>query len=142
VTLDALGATGRHPGAPRIRRVLDRRGPGPATDSLLETLFVQIARTVTSVGRPTRQLVITTEGGVFVARVDLCWPEIGLFVELDGQQHAGQPVYDARRETAVVATTGWLCGRFNWYEATRIPRATARRFDALADQARRRPIAA
>jgi hypothetical protein len=142
VTLEDLAATGRHPGATRIRRVLEVRGPGPATDSVLETMFVQLARTVPIVGQPTRQLVVTTEGGVFVARLDLCWPDIGLFVELDGQQHAGQPLYDARRETAVVAATGWLCGRFTWSEVTRIPRATARRFEAIADQARRRPLAA
>jgi len=142
VTVDALGSTGRHPGAARIRRVLERRGAGPATDSVLETMFVQLARTVPGLGRPVRQYVITTEDGSFVARVDLCWPEIGLFVELDGQHHKGQPVYDARRETAVVAATGWLCGRFTWYEVTRIPGATARRLEAITAQARRRPLAA
>jgi very-short-patch-repair endonuclease len=141
VTLDDLVATGRHPGAARINRVLERRGDVPPTESLLETLFVQLARTVEGVADPVRQHVITTtEAGVFVARVDLCWPEIGLFVELDGRQHAGQPVYDARRETAVVAATGWLCGRFTWYEVTRIPRATAHRVGSLVEQARRRPV--
>ena len=55
------------------------------------------------------------------ARVDLAWPELGLFVELDGQQPPGQPLYDATRETAVVAATGWLCGRFTWTEVVRLP---------------------
>jgi hypothetical protein len=53
----------------------------------------------------------------------------------------GQPVYDARRETAVVAATGWLCGRFTWTEVARFPNSTVRRLAALAAQAERRPIA-
>jgi very-short-patch-repair endonuclease len=71
----------------------------------------------------------------------LSWPGLGLFLELDGQQHAGQPVYGARRETAVVAATGWLPGRFTWHEVVSIPTTTARRLAALSDQARRRPLA-
>ena len=74
------------------------------------------------------------------ARLDLAWPALGLFVELDGQHHKDQPVYDARRETAVVAATGWLCGRFTWTEVVHTPNSTARRLAALADQARRRPV--
>ena len=127
----------------RIRGVLARRGSDvPSTDSLLETLMVQLARTIPGLPPPIRQFVLFDEHGTFVARIDLCWPELGLFVELDGQQHEGQPVYDARRETAVVAATGWLCGRFTWTELTRLRRTTARRLAALAEQARRRPLVA
>lgn len=129
----------RRPGTPRVRRVLARRPEGaPATESLLETLAVQLARTVPRLGEPVRQHVVSWPDGTFVARVDLCWPWLGLFFELDGQHHAGQPVYDASRETAVVAATGWLPGRFTWHEIVRVPRSTARRFDALAMQAARR----
>ena len=118
------------------------RPPGaPATESLLETLMVQLARTVPGLPPPTRQLEVYDSHGNFVARVDLAWPELGLFIELDGQQHKGQPVYDARRETAVVAATGWLCGRFTWHEVVRIPVTTARRLADVVDQARRRPVA-
>jgi very-short-patch-repair endonuclease len=78
------------------------------------------------------------EFGQFVARVDLAWPELNLFIELDGQHHLGQPVYDARRQTAVTAATGWLCGRFTWDEVTRYPVSTAKRLAALAAQGRRR----
>ena len=74
------------------------------------------------------------------ARLDLAWPDLGLFVELDGQHHQDQPVYDSRRETAVVAATGWPCGRFTWTEVTRVPHSTARRLADLAEQARRRPV--
>ena len=137
-SLPLLGAR-RTPGTPRIRRVLALRPEGaPPTESLLETLMVQLARNVPGLGPPTRQLEIYNEHGEFVARLDLSWPEIGLFAELDGQQHKDQPVYDARRETAVVAATGWLPGRFTWHEVTRIPRQTERRLAALARQAARR----
>jgi very-short-patch-repair endonuclease len=131
----------RPPGTTRIRRVLVRRPAGaPPTDSLLETLMVQLTREVDGLREPTRQYRVFDANGLLVARVDLCWPDLGLFLELDGQHHKGQPVYDARRETAVVAATGWLPGRFTWYEVVRARRATARRVAGLADQARRRPV--
>ena len=113
-----------------------RVGDVPPTDSLLETLMVQLARTIPGLPEPVRQVSFDPAH----ARVDLAWPDLGLFVELDGQQHLGQPVYDARRETAVVAATGWLCGRFTWTEVVRLPTSTARRLAQLADQARRRPL--
>jgi len=134
-SLPALGRA-RVPGTARIRRVLDLRPEGaPPTESLLETLMVQLARTIPGLPDPVRQMTIGS------ARVDLAWPDLGLFIELDGQQHLGQPLYDARRETAVVAATGWLCGRFTWFEVARLPASTGRRLEALVEQARRRPVA-
>lgn len=131
----------RYPGTTRIRRVLALRPPGAApTESLLETLMVQLVREVPNLPTPVRQLVVTTASGVFVARIDLAWPSLGLFIELDGQHHLGQPVYDASRETAIVATKGWLCGRFTWTEVVRLPESTRRRLSALAEQARLRPV--
>lgn len=119
------------------RRVLALRPAGaPPTESLLETLMVQLIRTVPALPEPVRQLWIEAAG----ARLDLAWPRLGLFIELDGQHHKDQPVYDARRETAVVAATGWLCGRFTWTEVVHLPNATARRLAGLAHQARRRPL--
>ncbi len=127
-------ALGDLPARGRIRRVLARRPPGaPPTESLLETLMVQLARTVPGLPDPVRQLEVGH------ARLDLAWPGLGLFIELDGQHHKDQPVYDAMRETAVVAATGWLPGRFTWTELTRLKRTTQRRLAALADQARDRP---
>jgi hypothetical protein len=127
----------RTPGRGRISRVLDLRPPGaPPTESLLETLMVQLARTVPGLPDPVRQLAIEEAH----ARVDLAWPHRGLFIELDGQHHLGQPVYDASRETAVVAAMGWLCGRFTWTEVVHTPASTARRLAALAGRARARPV--
>jgi Protein of unknown function (DUF559) len=138
--LPALGRT-RTPGVRRMRRVLAARPDGaPPTESLLETLMVQLARGIERLPDPTRQYEVVDRYGSFVARVDLSWLELGLFLELDGQQHKGQPVYDARRETAVVAATGWLPGRFTWHEVVSVPTTTARRLAALAEQARRRPL--
>jgi len=131
----------RTPGTPRIRRVLDKRPDGaPATGSLLETLMVQLARSI-RLPDPKRQLRIENRWGDFVAYVDLARPAFGLFGELDGEKHKGQPVYDSRRETAIVAATGWLCGRFTWTEVVDLPRVTARRLVDVIDQARRRPLA-
>ncbi len=140
--LPLMSKTRRH-GAPRIRRVLELRGwDVPATDSLLETLMVQLIRTLLpDLPPPVRQYRVYDEHGQFVARVDLCWPEFGLFIELDGMHHPGQPVYDSSRETAVVAATGWLPGRFTWREVKYNQRHTARRLAKLVDQARRRPLA-
>ncbi len=98
--------------------------------------MVQLVRRVPDLPDPVRQVEVGW------ARVDLAWPSLGLFVELDGQRHKDQPLYDSRRETEIVAATGWLCGRFTWSEVVRLPTSTARRLAALADQARRRPIGA
>jgi hypothetical protein len=135
------GASGSQRGAARMRRVLTLRPlVARPTESLLETLMVQLIRGIPTLPSPIRQLDVVDAYGEFVARVDLAWPSLGLFIELDGQHHRGQPVYDARRETAIVAATGWLCGRFTWREVFRHPGVTARRLKALADQARRRPL--
>jgi very-short-patch-repair endonuclease len=135
-------ARGCQRGVARMRRVLALRPAGtPPTESLLETLMVQLARSVAGLAPPMRQVRVSNSYGEFVARVDLAWPDLGLFVELDGQHHKGQPVYDARRETAIVAATGWLCGRFTWQEVAHLQRVTVRRLASLAEQCRRRPIA-
>jgi len=134
-------ARGSQRGVARMRRVLELRPPdAPATESLLETRMVQLARTVRGLPAPARQVAVVDDRDRLVARVDLAWPELGLFIELDGQQHQAQPLYDARRETAVVAATGWLCGRFTWREVVHLPVVTTRRLDGLATQARRRPL--
>ena len=100
--------------------------------------MVQLARDVAEVGELERQHVVRDARGNFVARLDLSRPDIGFFIELDGQQHKDQPVYDAMRETAVVAATGWLPGRFTWTEVVRLPKTTKRRLAGVAAQARRK----
>lgn len=129
----------RTAGSPRIKRVLAFRPPGaPPTESLLETLMVQLARKTPGVPEPTRQVVVNDEDGWFVARVDLAWPELGGFNELDGEQHKGQPVYDAVRQTNVAIATGWLPGRFTWTEVRWNPVPTSRRLIKFIARLRRR----
>lgn len=129
-------------GVGRIRRVLALRPKGARpTGSILETLMIQLARRVEGLPPPQRQVEVRNRHGDFVAFVDLAWPELGIFIELDGQGHKDQPVYDARRETAVVAATGWLVGRYTWTEVVHLPVSTARRLADIMWQARHRPLA-
>lgn len=135
VTPDELleWAQGNSVGARRVSRVLKLRGGVlvPATGSLLETLAVQLMRKDPSIPTPTRQLTIYDEHGNFVGQPDLCWPELGLFLELDGQDHKDQPVYDARRQTRITIATGWRCGRMTWDEVHNNPVATLRQLAEL-----------
>lgn len=125
----------RTPGVRRIRRVLALRPvDAPPTESLLETLAVQLFRSE-GFPDPERQVVVTNRHGTFVARVDLAWPELGVFVELDGQHHRGQPVYDANRQNRVVGATGWLCARFTWSMIVFHGKSSARELRDLFAQA-------
>lgn len=115
----------------RMRKLLANRPPGaPPTESLLETLMVQLIRDA-GLPSPERQVEVNDAYGGFVARVDLAWRDRGVFIELDGMHHLHQPEHDARRETAVVATTGWLPARFTWREVTRHPKPTIKRLREL-----------
>ncbi|MEY2471997.1 MAG: hypothetical protein QOK28_1326 [Actinomycetota bacterium] len=117
----------------RVRRVIKARGGllVPPTESLLETLAVQLIRKDPSIPPPTRQFAIYDDNGNFVARPDLCWPELGIFVELDGEGHKDQPVYDANRQTRICIATGWRPGRFTWTQVHDFPEATLRDIAAL-----------
>lgn len=91
---------------------------------------------------PLRQVEVRNARGGLVAIVDFAWPKLGIFIELDGQHHEGQPVHDARRETNVIAVTGWLVGRFTWTEVVHYRNSTARQLGELLRQAAARPISA
>ena len=124
VTIDEL-AGWQHA---RVRRVVGLRGGLllPPTESLLETLAVQLLRQDPSIPTPTRQLAIYDDNGNFVGRPDLCWPALGVFVELDGQRHKDQPVYDAVRQNRICIATGWLPVRITWDQVHDHARATLR----------------
>jgi very-short-patch-repair endonuclease len=125
VTRELL-ATWTHP---RVKRVIRLRGGlgVPHTDSLLETLAIQLIREDPLLPTPTRQLPIWDQVTQrYIAKVDLCWPELRIFVELDGQQHKDQPVYDAWRQNKVSAITGWICIRLTWDQVNEWPNATLR----------------
>ena len=117
----------------RVRRVIKLRGGlliAP-TESLLETLAVQLIRLDPRIPTPTRQLAIYDDEGNFVGRPDLCWPALGIFLELDGQGHENQPVYDAVRQNRIVMKTGWRPCRLTWEQVHDYPEATLRDIAAL-----------
>jgi hypothetical protein len=138
-----LVCVGTHPGGRgtgRMKRVLAARPMGvPPTESILETLMVQLIRTDPTIPCPLRQVEVWNSGGSLVGRADLAWPDLGVFIELDGMQHLDQRLYDSRRQTAIVAATGWLPGRFTWAEVTRVPKTTLKRVAELLDRARHHP---
>lgn len=125
-------------GAKRIRRVLAGRPRGaPPTESLLETLMVQLIRTEPRLPIPDRQVIVLDQRDRFVARVDLAWPEHGIFLELDGHHHKDQPAYDANRQTRVVTASAWRPARFTWYEVRNTPKSTLRQLMNLFENTSR-----
>lgn len=79
---------------------------------------------------PVPQYEIHDENGVLVGRVDLAWPEHGVFLEFDGREkyltyrRPGESVQDAvlrekRREELICAITGWRCIRIVWADLER-----------------------
>jgi hypothetical protein len=97
------------------------------------------------------QYEVYDEAGNLAAVVDFAWPELGVFLEFDGNikyerlRREGQTVEDVirrekQREELVCLLTGWVCIRITWADLAR-PEKTSRRIRALLD-GRRRPIAA
>jgi hypothetical protein len=79
--------------------------------------------------------------GVEVARVDLAWPELGVFLEFDGKvkyesrRRDGESVVDCvlrekQRESMICEMTGWRCIRITWADLYR-PAEVARRIRKL-----------
>jgi len=159
VTIDALrwgeGRLWR-----RVERGVYADGPEPITQLDRERARVVASRSaargnlagvlhgldgVSLDGRPTRD---RPAGGIVSVAGHACADGLQTMLDLAAtldddtwEHHKGQPVHDARRESAVVATTGW-CGRFTWTEVTRIPKSTARRLGEIARQAERRRFVA
>jgi len=64
-----------------------------------------------------------------IGRLDICWPDVGLWVELDGHawhDTARALLYDRRRQNELAAALQWLPLRFTWDDVTERPDATAR----------------
>lgn len=79
--------------------------------------------------------------GVEIARVDLAWPDLGVFLEFDGKvkyesrRREGESVVDCvlrekRRESLICEITGWRCIRITWADLYR-PAEVAARIRAL-----------
>lgn len=73
---------------------------------------------------PEPQYEIWTQGRL-LGRLDLAWPELGVWIEFDGKEKyvkylkPGESVVDAvvrekKREDAIRRVTGWVCIRITW----------------------------
>ena len=127
-------------GAARIHRVLALRPPdAPATGSELETRFVQLVRPSPVVPTPQRQVPVYLDG-VPIAYLDLAWPSLGLFVELDGKGTHDRPsalLYDRDRQNKIVTMLGWGPLRYTWDDVVNRPVTTLRKVeDAIRRAAR------
>ena len=87
--------------------------------------------------RPEPQVPICDERGAEFARVDFAWPELGVFMEVDGRakylihRREGESLEaylmrEKRREERICMLTGWVCIRLTWADLG-TPRSTARR---------------
>lgn len=96
---------------------------------------------------PIPNYAIRDREGRVIARVDLAWPQLGLFLEFDGTIKYGALLRDGesakdvimreqRREELICQVTGWRCIRVVWADLYR-PAQTAARIRALF-----RPMAA
>ena len=112
--LRELARPGR-PGPATLRQALHRRPPrAPATESDLETLFLQSLRAA-GVREPVRQHPVRLPDGS-VVRLDLAYPDDMVFPELDGwATHGTREAFDRdrRRQNAIVLL-GWRPLRFTW----------------------------
>lgn len=84
--------------------------------------------------------------GVFLGRVDVAYPEHGVFVEFDGRgkyfdlRRPGESVADVivrekTRQERICAATGWECIRITWADLSR-PERTARRIAEALERGR------
>ncbi len=79
---------------------------------------------------PVPNYPILDQHGVEIARVDLAWPELGVFLEFDGKvkyqslRREGESVTDCvirekQRESRICEITGWRCLRIVWADLYR-----------------------
>lgn len=126
----ALGERGR-PGIAAVRALLDSRGTVAATESEMESRFVQLLR---QAGLPQgiRQYRVRDGTGP-VARVDMAFPAQQVLVELDGWKTHGTPealAGDLRRQNRIaLALPGWVLLRFSWDDIVNQPVRTAAGLD-------------
>lgn len=120
------------PGAPSLRRLLDR-DTFVLTDSDLERRFLAIARRA---GLPKPDTGARLHG----YRVDFHWPELDLVVETDGLRYHRTPAQQAqdRRRDQVLAAAGITVLRFTHAQVARHPREVAETLRRVATPRRTR----
>ena len=137
VALADLGVgDGKGQAARRVRRVLALRGADvQPTGSVLETQFVQAA--AVDVPALQRQVRLDLGGGHGTVFLDLAWPELGLFIEIDGHWHDEAPARadDRNRQNEIVIAMGWRPLRYSGDDLRRRPCYCATRLEAACRQA-------
>lgn len=131
--LDRLNTDARRRRASGLLRALisDRAGPGPASESVLETRLMRLLRG-SGLPLPTQQHAVRREGRVF-ARLDFAYPEMKVALETDGYRwHAGKRRWatDLERRNALTAL-GWRVLHLTWHDIERDPAGTVARIASL-----------
>jgi very-short-patch-repair endonuclease len=120
-----------------VLRLCDPRPESVAESRWLYAFYRQ------SLSSPVPQYEVRDRDGRLVARLDFAWPELGVWVEVDGRvkydelRRAGETAVDVlmrekRREEAVRAITGWECIRVTWADLAHPERVVARILAAAA----------
>jgi hypothetical protein len=127
------------PGGRVVRAVLDRKESGERpVGSILETRFRQLL-VGAGLPKPVSQYEVY-DGAQFVARVDFAYPDLGVVIEVDGEErHAGRSPrkHDARRDRRLIAL-GFSPLRFYWDDVRSNPEAVV---SDVRDAIRRAPDA-
>lgn len=100
--------------------------------------------------RPKPQVKIYDEFGKLFARLDFCWPELGVFLEFDGKEKYLRfrrenesleqfLMREKEREEKICQLTGWVCIRITWADLEN-PARTAARIRRILES--RRPVGA
>jgi len=107
------------PGARKVRKVLSLADAG--SQSVLESLARALLASA-GISRPQLQYVIR-DGRAFLARVDMCWPELRLVVECDGRRwHDPEDSRNSdRRRDNALERLSWRVLRFTWAEVVHQP---------------------
>ncbi|MDR7254844.1 hypothetical protein J2X46_003842 [Nocardioides sp. BE266] len=107
-----------------VVRLADHRLESVAEDRFSYLTYIQ------GLPRPEPQFEVYDEHGDLVARLDFAWPDLGVFVEVDGRakyekhRREGETLEEflmreKKREELVCQLTGWTCIRVTWADLGR-----------------------
>ena len=117
--LDRVARKGRR-GVLVMRQLLDERVDPSRPSGIFEARFASVVRRF-SLPAPVPEYDVHGDDGRWIARVDFAYPEVKLFIELDGlETHGSGPAlqHDLSRQNALVGA-GWEPLRYTWADVTR-----------------------
>ena len=106
-------------GIARLRRVTELTEP--AAESAMETRL-RLLLVLSGLPRPQAQVTIHDDGGRFLGRPDLCYPDQRLCLEYDGGTHRDSLIEDNRRQNRLM-NAGFRLLRFTAPDIQRNPDA-------------------